>query len=222
MRASGNSSQEEERMEDLKISFLQEVQDVQKEIRSLELDLEIVAKDAGIQLGIEQLITQQVDSITIAGNDEDALEPVLKKAMDAGIKVLSMDSAVNANSRMVYVNQANPESIGRTLVDAIAEMMDNEGEFAILSATSQAANQNIWIEYMQETLEEEQYSNIDLVSVVYGDDLRDKSTYPKLIGSPPSHNGHQCRQDYLYNTPAHFPEQLSCLHHFSHLLHHCP
>ena len=29
---------------------------------------------------------------------------------------------------------------------------------------------------MQETLEEEQYSNIDLVSVVYGDDLRDKST----------------------------------------------
>ncbi|WP_053070463.1 hypothetical protein [Alkalihalobacillus pseudalcaliphilus] len=51
MRASGNSSQEEERMEDLKISFLQEVQDVQKEIRSLELDLEIVAKDAGIQLG---------------------------------------------------------------------------------------------------------------------------------------------------------------------------
>src|SRR5690625_3877248 len=42
---------------------------------------------------IEELITQQVDSIVISGNDEDALEPVLKKAMDQGIKVVSTDSA---------------------------------------------------------------------------------------------------------------------------------
>ncbi|KYG35261.1 rhamnose ABC transporter substrate-binding protein [Alkalihalobacillus trypoxylicola] len=125
---------------------------------------------------IEQLITQQVDSITIAGNDEDALQPVLKKAMDQGIKVLSVDSAVNAGSRMVHVNQANPESIGRTLIEATADMIDFEGEIAVLSATSQAANQNIWIEYMQKELEDPIYENIELVKIAYGDDLRDKST----------------------------------------------
>ena len=124
---------------------------------------------------IEELITQQVDSIVISGNDEDALEPVLKKAMDQGIKVVSTDSAVNADSRMVNVNQADPEGVGRVQVEAVAEMMDYEGEFAILSATSQATNQNLWIEWMEKELEDAKYDDIELVKVAYGDDLRDKS-----------------------------------------------
>lgn len=124
---------------------------------------------------IEELITQQVDSIVISGNDEDALEPVLTKAMDQGIKVVSTDSAVNADSRMINVNQADPEGVGRVQVEAVAEMMDYEGEFAILSATSQATNQNLWIEWMEKELEESEYDDIDLVKVAYGDDLRDKS-----------------------------------------------
>ncbi|ANU18373.1 rhamnose ABC transporter substrate-binding protein [Planococcus maritimus] len=125
---------------------------------------------------IEQLITQQVDSIMVTGNDIDALEPVLKKAMDAGIDVLSADSAVNADSRMVHVNQADPEAIGRTQIQAVSEMIDGEGQIAVLSATSQAANQNVWIEWMKKELEEPEYENIELVKVAYGDDLRDKST----------------------------------------------
>ncbi|RAZ81595.1 MULTISPECIES: rhamnose ABC transporter substrate-binding protein [Planococcaceae] len=125
---------------------------------------------------VEQLITQQVDSILITGNDIDALQPVLEKAMDAGIKVLSADSAVNPESRMVHVNQADPELIGRTQIQAVSEMIDGEGQIAVLSATSQAANQNLWIEWMKKELEKPEYENIELVKVAYGDDLRDKST----------------------------------------------
>ena len=125
---------------------------------------------------IEQLITQKVDSISIAGNDVDALQPVLEKAMDAGIKVLSVDSAVNADSRMLHVNQADPEGVGRSQIQAVAEMIDGEGQIAVLSATSQATNQNTWIEWMKKELEEPGYENIELVKVAYGDDLRDKST----------------------------------------------
>ncbi|MGM0922975.1 MAG: rhamnose ABC transporter substrate-binding protein [Bacillota bacterium] len=124
---------------------------------------------------IEQLITQNIASITIAGNDQDALEPVLTKAMDKGIKVVSVDSAVNAKSRMVHVNQANPEKIGQGQIKAVAEMIGGKGEIAILSATSQATNQNIWIEYMKKELEKPEYKDIKLVKVAYGDDLRDKS-----------------------------------------------
>src|SRR5699024_12257601 len=97
---------------------------------------------------IEELITQQVDSIVISGNDEDALEPVLTKAMDQGIKVVSTDSAVNANSRMINVNQADPEGVGRVQIEAVAEMMDYEGESAILSATSVATKQNLGNEWL--------------------------------------------------------------------------
>lgn len=146
--------------------------------------------EAQIQI-IEELIAQNVASISIAGNDNDALQPALKKAMDRGIKVLSMDSAVNDQSRMVHVNQADPERIGRTLIQGVSEMIGGEGQIAILSATSQATNQNLWIEWMKKELEDPAYANIELVKVAYGDDLRDKSvseteallkTYPDLKG----------------------------------------
>ncbi|MFB7159354.1 rhamnose ABC transporter substrate-binding protein [Lysinibacillus sp. NPDC056232] len=124
---------------------------------------------------IEQLITQNVTAIAVAANDFDALEPVLKKAKSKGIKVLSTDSAANANSRMLHVNQANPERIGRIQIEAVSEMIGGEGEIAILSETSQASNQNLWIEWMKKELEDPKYANIKLVKVAYGDGLRDKS-----------------------------------------------
>lgn len=146
--------------------------------------------EAQIQM-IEELISQKVDCIAIAGNDPDALQPALKKAMDNGIKVLSLDSAVNAQSRMVHINQADPERIGRVEIQAISEMIGGKGEIAVLSATSQATNQNTWIEWMKKELEDPKYKDVKLVKVAYGDDLRDKSvseteallkSYPNLKG----------------------------------------
>jgi rhamnose transport system substrate-binding protein len=140
---------------------------------------------------IEELIIQKVDVIAIAGNDPDALQPALEKAMKAGIKVLSLDSAVNKDSRMVHVNQADPERIGRVQVQALYDMIGGEGQIAVLSATSQATNQNTWIEWMKTELEDPKYDKVELVKVAYGDDLRDKSvseaeallkTYPDLKG----------------------------------------
>ena len=146
--------------------------------------------EAQIQM-IEELIAQRVDAIAVVANDPDALQPALKKAMDQGIKVLSLDSAVNAQSRMVHVNQADPERIGRIQVQAIAEMIGYQGQIAILSATSQATNQNTWIEWMKEELKDPKYKDMELVKIAYGDDLRDKSvsetegllkSYPDLKG----------------------------------------
>jgi rhamnose transport system substrate-binding protein len=132
--------------------------------------------EAQIQI-IEQLIAQRVASISITGNDFDALEPVLTRAMDAGIEVLSADSAVNPASRMTHINQADSEMIGRTLIQAAYDMADGAGDIAILSATSQASNQNLWIEWMQTELDEnpDKYADLELVRIAYGDDLRDKS-----------------------------------------------
>ena len=46
-----------------------------------------------------------------------------------------------------------------------------------LSATSQAANQNAWIDAMKTIMEsDEKYSKLDLVEVAYGDDEPQKST----------------------------------------------
>jgi rhamnose transport system substrate-binding protein len=130
--------------------------------------------EAQIQM-IEQLIAQRVTSICIVGNDFDALQPVLTRAKNQGIKVFSLDSSVNPVSRLTHVNQADTQLIGETLVEAAYDLAGGSGEFAILSATSQASNQNAWIAVMQETLKQPKYANLKLVKIAYGDDLRDKS-----------------------------------------------
>ena len=125
---------------------------------------------------IEQLVAQRVASIGIAANDFDALQPALQRAMNAGIKVYSLDSNVNPRSRNTSINQADTQAIGRTLVEAAFDLAGGSGEIAILSATTQASNQNAWIAVMNEVLRESKYQSLNLVATVYGDDLRDKST----------------------------------------------
>jgi rhamnose transport system substrate-binding protein len=130
--------------------------------------------EAQIQI-LEQLISQKVAAICIVGNDRDALQPVLTKAKNQGIKVFSLDSGVNPASRLTHVNQADSEKIGRTLIQAAYDMIGGKGEIAILSATSQATNQNLWIEFMKTELTDPKYADVKLVKIAYGDDLRDKS-----------------------------------------------
>lgn len=138
---------------------------------------------------IREMIKRKVAVIAVAADDVDALEPCLKDAMAQGIKVISLDSAVNKDSRIVHIEQADPEMIGRVLIQAAAKMIGGRGKMAIMSATAQATNQNLWIAWMQKELMEnpEKYKNIELLPVTYGDDLADKSTAvaKKLIKDNP-------------------------------------
>ena len=137
---------------------------------------EAATADAQVSV-IHSLISQGVDSICIAANDENALQAALEEAMAAGIKVCCEDSKTNPDSRQVFVNQAGVAEIGQALMDAVYDITGGEGQWAILSATSQAANQNAWIEAMKSTMEgDEKYSKLELVEVAYGDDEPQKST----------------------------------------------
>lgn len=136
---------------------------------------EAATADAQVSV-IQSLISQGVDSISIAANDENALQAALKEAMDAGIKVSCLDSKTNPASRQTFVNQAGTKEIGQALMDAVLDISGGEGQWAILSATSQAANQNAWIDAMKEIMKQEKYSKLKLVEVAYGDDEPQKST----------------------------------------------
>ena len=131
---------------------------------------EAATADAQISV-IQSLISQGVDSIAIAGNDINALQAALEEAAAAGIKVCSIDSGVNPESRLTHVNQAGTMEIGQCLMDAVYDIAGGEGQWAILSATSQAANQNAWIDAMKTIMEEDdKYADLELVEVAYGDD----------------------------------------------------
>lgn len=135
---------------------------------------ESATADAQITM-INELISQNVSSIAIAANDVDALQPVCEQAMNQGIKIISLDSNVNPASRMTHVNQAGVEIIGQTLMDAVKDLAGGEGQWAILSATSQASNQNAWIAAMKKVMEGADYAGLELVEVAYGDDEYQKS-----------------------------------------------
>ena len=133
-----------------------------------------ITAEAQITL-INELVAQAVNGIAVAANDLDALETALKAAMDAGIKVVSLDSTVNAASRMTHINQAGVQEVAQALADAVLDLTGGEGDWAILSATSTAANQNAWIEAQKAIMADAKYGKLNLVEVAYGDDEYQKS-----------------------------------------------
>jgi rhamnose transport system substrate-binding protein len=135
---------------------------------------------------INSLISQKVDAIVISANDPNALVPIAKKAMQRGIKVISFDSGLAAEGRQMQLDPSNAELIGEKQIQMAAGEIGNAGEIAILSASAQATNQNIWIGVMKKVLEKPEYKDVKLVATVYGDDQSDKS-YREAIGLLRSH-----------------------------------
>jgi rhamnose transport system substrate-binding protein len=130
---------------------------------------------------INSLIAQKVDAIVISSNDADALVPICKRAAGRGITVLSFDSGVAKDGRIFQINPSAPALIGRKQIEMIDKTLGGKGEIAILSATAQATNQNIWIAEMKKVLAEPKYSGLKLVDIAYGDDQSDKS-YRETVG----------------------------------------
>jgi rhamnose transport system substrate-binding protein len=122
---------------------------------------------------INSLIAQKVDAIAVSANDADALVPALKKAMDRGIKVISWDSGVAKDGRMLHLNPSSNPLIGNMIIKLAADNLPEGGEVAVLSATATSTNQNTWIAEMNKVLPN--YKGITVVDTVYGDDLADKS-----------------------------------------------
>lgn len=140
---------------------------------------------------IGALTAQGVDGISISANDPDALVPACQRAMKNNIVVISWDSYVAPKGSQLFINQADTEQIGRIEIQMMAEILDYKGQFAILSAGPTMANQNTWISWMLQELAKPEYKDMELVSIVYGMDEREKSyseamglfrSYPKLRG----------------------------------------
>ena len=130
---------------------------------------------------INALISQKVDAIVISANDPNALVPIAKKAMARGIKVISFDSGLAKEGRLMQLNPSNADLIGEKQIQMASDAIGGAGEIAILSASAQATNQNIWIGVMKKVLEKPEFNKLKLVATVYGDDQSDKS-YREAIG----------------------------------------
>lgn len=143
---------------------------------------------------IEAQIQRGVNVIGIAPNSPDALNQVLDAARAKGILVLTVNGDLTGNEshRDATILPVNFDVVGHDQVEMVGSLIGYEGEIAILSATTEAPDQNKWIVGMNETLANDpKYAKMKLVATVYGDDKPEKSTtemeallanYPNLKG----------------------------------------
>ena len=143
---------------------------------------------------IEAQIQRGVDVIAIAPNSPDAMNQVLDDARSKGILVLTVNGDIvgNESHRDANILPVDFTKTGPNQVELMGSMINYEGDIAILSATTEAPDQNTWIAAMKDTLANNpKYAKMNLVATVYGDDQPEKSTtemeallsnYPDLVG----------------------------------------
>ena len=92
---------------------------------------------------IEDLIAQGVNALCGVPMDPAQLDPVLLKAMDAGIKVITHEASNQVN--MDYDIEAfDNTAYGAGLMDKLAELMGEEGEYAVFVGSLGSKTHNEW------------------------------------------------------------------------------
>jgi simple sugar transport system substrate-binding protein len=132
--------------------------------------------DAALQVQIiEDLIAQKVDAITVVPFSAEALEPVLKKAREKGIVVITHEADGMVNTDL-NIEAFDNHEYGAFLMDNLAKAMGEEGEYmtAVGSLTSKSHMQ--WEEggYNRQ---QEKYPNMKAVArkIETNDDLKTAS-----------------------------------------------
>jgi len=120
--------------------------------------------------------TQKQNVVMLSNNAGDQIAAAAEAAQKAGTKVVTWDSPIpSGKGESVFVAQVDFGSIGTVMADMALSITGGKGEFAVLSASPDAANQNAWIAAMKEALKADKYKDLKLVDVVYGDDQSEKS-----------------------------------------------
>jgi simple sugar transport system substrate-binding protein len=147
--------------------------------------------DAALQVQIiEDLIAQGVDAITVVPFSPEALEPVLKKAMDQGIVVISHE-ATNQQNVHYNIEAFDNAGYGAHLMDHLAKYMGEEGEYAVFVGSLTSKSHNEWVDAAI-ARQKEAYPNMKLVTerieeyddqtVAYEKTKELLKTYPNLKG----------------------------------------
>jgi simple sugar transport system substrate-binding protein len=149
--------------------------------------------DAALQNQIlEDLISQGVDAISVVPFSPEACEPVLKKAMEAGIVVISheADNLVNVD---FDIEAFDNYAYGAELMKLLAEAMNYEGKYATTVGSVTSKSQNQW-EEGGVTYQEENYPDMELVErklETYDEQKNSEEIMTQLLTKYPDLKGFQ-------------------------------
>ncbi len=158
--------------------------------RELNVDLDYNGPDTADAVRQSEIVNSWIllgyDAIAAAPNNPEAIAPVLKKARERGIRVLTWDTDSAPEAREVFCNQAESAAIARTLVDLMAAELGGAGRVALVSGTETASNQNTWMRLMREYTAEKypKLVYVDPVEYPGEDDARAYQSAQGLLRQP--------------------------------------
>jgi simple sugar transport system substrate-binding protein len=115
---------------------------------------------------IEDLIAKKVDVIGVVPNDGKALEPVLKRAQDAGIKVVMNESPGQKNADW-DIELIQDKAFGEAHLEAFAQAVGGEGKYVVFVGGLTVALHNLWADYAVE-LQKQKYPKMQQVGDRFG------------------------------------------------------
>src|SRR5215471_15876568 len=123
--------------------------------------------DPSLQVrAIEDLIAKKVTIIGVVPNDEKALEPVLQKARDAGIKVVSHEGPGIQNKDWDF-ELASAKGFGEAHAELLAKAMGGKGEYAVYVGSLTVPLHNAWADAAIAYLKAK-YPDMKLIGDRYG------------------------------------------------------
>lgn len=126
--------------------------------------------DASKQVSdVESLIAQKVDVLVISPLTSDALSPVVKKAMDAGIPVITLDRTVNTPVTLHIGAENKP--IGTSVADFLNEKLGGKGNIVEIQGTAGASATNDRHDGFVDQLKK--YPGLKIVATQFADYLRE-------------------------------------------------
>lgn len=149
--------------------------------------------DAALQVQIiEDLIAQGVDAICVVPFSPEALEPVLKKAMDKGIVVISHE-ATNQQNVHYDLEAFDNAAYGAHLMDYLAKYMGEAGEYATMVGSLTSKSHNQWVDGGI-ARQKEKYPNIKMATErveSYDDQTKAYENAKELLKKYPNLKGFQ-------------------------------
>ena len=117
---------------------------------------------------LEDLINKGVNGIGLAPLEASSVEPVIAKAEEAGIPVVTFDSDAPDSKRVAYFGTDN-YAAGYSEGEVLAEAIGGKGKVALVTGSLVMENLNQRIKGIEACFEEK-YPDIEVVDVVTTDD----------------------------------------------------
>ena len=94
---------------------------------------------------LEDMIAQGVDALLVVPMSPEAIEPVLGRAMDQGITVITHEAASQENT-MWDIEAFRNEDFGANLMERLAQCMGGEGQYAVFVGSLGSQTHMQWID----------------------------------------------------------------------------